>query len=237
MKIDLVSDLHLEFGACDIPETDNSILVLAGDIHVGDRAVDWITRAVDHYDLILYVLGNHEFYHHEYNAVREAWADLSTYIKPLRVLDNDVVEVDGTRFVGSTLWTAGSQSVLNDFVVIRRDNHVLNTWDTREIHEQAVQFLTDILSTDYAGKTVVITHHAPVPECVRPRWVGSPINEMFHAYLGDLIVEYSPDLWLHGHMHDSVDIVVGDTRIVCNPRGYVGHDRNAQFENPKILEI
>jgi hypothetical protein len=33
-------------------------------------------------------------------------------------------------------------------------------------------------------------------------------------------------LWTHGHMHDPSDYMIGETRVVCNPRGYVGYERN-----------
>jgi Icc-related predicted phosphoesterase len=39
------------------------------------------------------------------------------------------------------------------------------------------------------------------------------------------IIEAQPNLWLHGHIHSNVDYIIGQTRIVCNPRGY--HDINS----------
>jgi hypothetical protein len=38
-------------------------------------------------------------------------------------------------------------------------------------------------------------------------------------------------LWIHGHMHHSVDYDVRGTRVVCNPRGYLTDGRN---ENPRF---
>lgn len=47
----------------------------------------------------------------------------------------------------------------------------------------------------------------------------------------------APDLWLHGHVHDSFDYNVGRTRVIANPAGYLLNRRFAQtrdefkFEN------
>jgi len=43
-------------------------------------------------------------------------------------------------------------------------------------------------------------------------------------------------LWTHGHMHNASDYMIGETRVVCNPRGYVGYESTNQFQL-KYLEI
>jgi len=43
-------------------------------------------------------------------------------------------------------------------------------------------------------------------------------------------------VWVHGHMHDPVDYMIGETRVLANPRGYIpwelgnGFDPNFTFE-------
>jgi hypothetical protein len=44
-------------------------------------------------------------------------------------------------------------------------------------------------------------------------------------------------LWTHGHMHDPFDYMIGSTRVVCNPRGYLGHDPQADVFELKFLDI
>jgi hypothetical protein len=44
-------------------------------------------------------------------------------------------------------------------------------------------------------------------------------------------------LWTHGHTHDPFDYMVGKTRVVCNPRGYAGHDPQADLFELKFLDI
>jgi hypothetical protein len=67
---------------------------------------------------------------------------------------------------------------------------------------------------------VVVTHHLPSQRCVAPQWAGHPLNPFFVCELDALIQERRPAIWIHGHTHDSVDVRVGETRILCNPFGY-----------------
>lgn len=237
MKFDLVSDLHLEFADCQVPNTGNPVLILAGDIHVGDRATDWINIALKNYDLVIYVLGNHEFYRQDYDRTRKFWVESAKHHDGLSVLDNGVVEYGGVRFIGSTMWTPGLVGGLNDYNLIMYRGSILRVEDTYQMHQDAVRFLKTELSTPFDGETVVVTHHAPIPECVTPKWVGHPGNEMFHANLNKMIAQYKPKYWLHGHMHDSIEFTYLDTRIVCNPRGYVGYGANGGFELPATLTV
>jgi len=74
MKIQLASDLHMEFlerrftGTCIIaPAPGADLLVLSGDIHNGIKAVasfaDWPVP-------VLYLAGNHEFYGQSWEQTR-----------------------------------------------------------------------------------------------------------------------------------------------------------------------
>ena len=44
-------------------------------------------------------------------------------------------------------------------------------------------------------------------------------------------------LWTHGHTHETFDYVIGETRIVCNPRGYIGYENRADEFKLKTIEI
>lgn len=60
MKLHILSDLHLENEGFTIPETNADVIVLAGDIHEGTRAIPWIKEQTD--KPVIYVAGNHEYY-------------------------------------------------------------------------------------------------------------------------------------------------------------------------------
>ncbi|GAB1537707.1 hypothetical protein NUACC21_03600 [Scytonema sp. NUACC21] len=61
MKIQILSDLHLEFQPFHIPHTDADVFVLAGDINLGKKGVAWAVENIPSKPVI-YVLGNHEYY-------------------------------------------------------------------------------------------------------------------------------------------------------------------------------
>src|SRR5260370_709268 len=102
--------------------------------------------------------------------------------------------------------------------------------------QRSRQWLGQQLSRAYGGRTVVITHHAPHPGSIHPRYAGDPVNGAFVSDLTELVVQ--ADVWLHGHVHDSFDYRVGRCRVGSNPRGYA-HNRSQAtrpedlvFENP-----
>ena len=64
-------------------------------------------------------------------------------------------------------------------------------------------WLEDQLQEPYDDKTVVITHHAPHPLSIHPRYVGDQLTGAFVSDLTPLL--FQPDLWVHGHVHDSFD--------------------------------
>jgi Icc-related predicted phosphoesterase len=45
------------------------------------------------------------------------------------------------------------------------------------------------------------------------------------------------NLWVHGHIHDSMDYNVKGTRVICNPRGYAPKELNPDFQDSFIVEL
>jgi len=111
MKLQVVSDLHLEFGDIDLPKTDANVIVLAGDIDVGwSREREYcIMLAEKHEKPVVFVLGNHSFYRSgNVDTIRsqwnEGWDDLAS--RNVYYLDEgNSVEINDTTFVGGILWT------------------------------------------------------------------------------------------------------------------------------------
>jgi Icc-related predicted phosphoesterase len=172
------------------------------------------------------------------------------------VLDNDEAVIDGVRFLGSTLWTdflllgAGDardtamregQRFMRDFSRIRgsAQGSAFTPEDSAKLFERNAQWLAAKLATPHAGRTVVVTHHAPSPRSIHPRFAGSVINACFISDAERLIDGARADLWVHGHTHDSFDYYVNGTRVLCNPRGYAkdGVNENASFDADLVVEI
>ncbi len=256
MRIQLASDLHLELlerswprELLVAPAPGADVLVLAGDIHRGPNAIE---RFADWPVPVLYLAGNHEFYGEQWEPMRDQLRRAAEGTA-VRFLDNDAVTLDGVRFLGSTLWsdyrlTGEPQSVAmdvaEDFVLdhrrIRTQSGLLRAAQALEEHLRSREWLAGALARDRGVPTVVITHHAPHPGSVHPRFAGNPVNGAFVSDLTELVEQ--ADLWLHGHVHDSFDYTVGRCRVVCNPRGYAQNRKTVsaadqlEFENPGYRE-
>src|SRR5256885_9744420 len=103
MRLHILSDLHLEFGTARIPKTDANVVILAGDIHLGQEGRK---RARRHFadKHVVYVLGNHEFYRHSIPALTENLKQ-ETDGSQIHVLENETLRLGGLTFLGCTLWT------------------------------------------------------------------------------------------------------------------------------------
>jgi Icc-related predicted phosphoesterase len=256
MNIRILSDLHTEFKPFDVsvtPEDSRTTLVLAGDIAVGTESLPWFKCLCERFMNVVYVLGNHEFYHGEINFIRRFWKKEADKIDNWYVLDNDTVILGDVRFIGATLWTDLMEadayvgfkvaSGISDYSIILfeddEDNYRrLTPLDTKNEHAVSVNFIEMVLKKSFDGKTVVVTHHAPLPACVSEKFRGHPLNCAFHSNLEHLFRQYEFDVWIHGHMHDSVYLedVYGKT-VVCNPRGYAPNEINPNFQENLVLSV
>lgn len=253
MRIQLASDLHLEHlggtfhGECTLsPAHQADVLVLAGDV---GRAANGLERFRDWPVPVLYVAGNHEAYGGRWSEVLDELRATAAG-SSVHLMERDVVDFGGVRFLGCTLWTDyrlrsnRTQRQLMENAEMRISDHhrIRNADGSRFLpedalrdHEQSRSWLSTELAKPYDGRTVVITHHGPHPLSVHPRYLGDATNAAFVSDLSELL--QWPQLWLHGHVHDSFDYRVHGCRVVANPRGYpsnVGSRerfRYLEFEN------
>jgi predicted phosphodiesterase len=249
MKIRVLSDLHLEFYDWTPPAAEADVVVLAGDIHVGSRGLEWARKQFPTTPVI-YVAGNHEFYGGQMSEVLAALREVADRLG-VHLLEADELVLDDTRFLGATLWTdfalygtgpglLRSMDVakqgINDFRLIRRDGGPFRPEHAREIHLAQVSWLEAKLNEVFDGPTVVITHYLPLRQSIHPRYAGDPFNPAFASDLARL-VKPPVMLWIHGHTHESFDYVVDGTRIVCNPRGYLPMEPNSAFDPRFVVEV
>ena len=229
--------------------------VCAGDVtNSVSKSVHWAGE-ISHSMPVVLVPGNHEFYGGSVFEGLEWGRQAAAEYPDVHLLSDNVVVLGGVRFLGSTLWTdfkLGAQSEtdvmwnaanaangLNDFKSIawrtlpRRE--AFTAEHSRQAHQRSRHYLKAHLLKPFAGPTVVVTHHAPHPLSVHTRWQGSNLSPAFASDLTNLIMEGRPELWVHGHMHNSSDYVVGETRVLCNPKGY--HAENGTFQPGLVIEI
>jgi len=233
------SDLHLEFGPLIYPETDADLIIAAGDIGIYEQGVEWLSKINKP---VLYVAGNHEFYNHEYNDTMATLRDICSGTS-ISFMDKRVIVVGKVRFLGCTLWidaekavSEGKKSGSNDFKKIRYKNDLLSQTIVHVLNKQDVDWLSKELAKPFDGKTVVITHHAPTFWS----WGGSPMSPGRYSYCNDmrpLMYKHKIDAWFHGHTHQIRDYHCGETRVLCNPRGYWGHHAVDEFQAAQVISV
>jgi hypothetical protein len=219
---------------------------------------EFIKQVADQFVKVIYVPGNHEFYHHDFNQ----WANiLRQEVTKLGVSNTwspfenvGVTVLDGVRFIVGTLWGEGSTRPEYAALMARgiADFHVINKGQQRLTVDMMMQFsdwhkkeIFRYLNEPFEGKTVVVTHHLPSYELVADRFLGSAINGAFVTECMDLMTgDIVPDLWLHGHTHDQIDKVIErkdfKLRVVVNPAGYRNEwdtKYNEYFVEPKFINI
>lgn len=263
MRIQLVSDLHLEFyPSKDFPlaNAGADLLVLAGDIGCAREFARYETffrRASDSFPIVLMVLGNHEHYQHIFGQTAtiidhhlHTWALPNVHL--LDVHSDPVLWYQSVALWGSTLWTDCNSRdkatrhtlarSMNDFRLIQygEHDHMLPI-NACQQHDATRDALAEFLDKRAPARAVVITHHAPSFRSVDARYAHDhEMNGGFASNM-DTFIESHPEvaLWVHGHMHSCADYMLGNTRIVCNPAGYPmrGTTENVRFNSQLIINL
>lgn len=263
MLIYPVSDIHLEMTDKDWtlpdPLPDFDVMVVAGDlIPRMDRGVAWLAERVD--CDVVYVAGNHERYGTDIDATIRKAKHRARGTR-IHVLDDDVVTLMGTTFIGSTLWTdfalygdpewaaATAAEFMNDYRKIRIENYArpLRPSDTLARHIRSRAFIRDEVTRARAAgsKTVVVSHHGIHAQATRPGRERDLISAAYTSDMAKFVSDVGADLWVYGHVHVSDDRNVGggQTRVISNPKGYgpLGRERpthsNPRFDSNLVIEI
>ena len=194
---------------------------------------------------VIYVPGNHEFYHHDLALIEDLKLQAPDHI---HVLNDDQVIIDGVRFLGSILWTDfalfGEGEQFYAMKTARRGMTISPSsgmMGGNLLHRTPPGCTRPAgagwLAESFDGRTVVVTHHAPSPRSVHPRYARDLLTPAFASNLEMLMDGGRAALWAHGHMHDAFDYEINGTRVVCNPRGYAPRDLNSYFLPDLVMEI
>jgi len=240
MTFRLFSDIHLEFGmAIEYFKVEpEEILILAGDIAVGAKKTSEALRYfANKAREVIYVPGNHEYYGSDFDDFNRDIKLLTEDITNCHVLLNETVKIDGTSYIGGTLWTNFREDPwaqklasnnISDFVRIN------NFSTTRAVQE--FQKTLDWIKFSYeenAGPKVIVTHFLPAIECIHPKYnrPNDLLNYYFANDLSTWIGLLEDTEWVFGHTHETIDIMIGNTRCRCNPYGYHLREINSLFTN------
>jgi Icc-related predicted phosphoesterase len=219
----------------------------------------------DRFPHVLYVMGNHEHYHGDFlNTIGDLRSRLN-YLRNLHILDKEQIAIRDTIFIGGTLWTDMNnqdsitllhmKGMMNDFRCVKNGNRVtifkdedgkfhkresrFTPEDTVEDHKEMLAYIRMMVEGKWDQKFVVVGHHAPSKLSTHPRYQKEEImNGGYSSDLSEFIMDHPQiKLWTHGHTHEEFDYMIGSTRIVCNPRGYDGHENRADEFKLKFVEI
>jgi Icc-related predicted phosphoesterase len=257
------SDIHAEFWPANkiasilgmvvppLPTDKETVALVAGDLGLAHRQETWLkvlSILAKKFLAVIYVEGNHFFYHNDFfGRIRELRTKVSLP-KNVHFLENESIEINGVLFVGATLWTdflgkdfftmQCARKNMNDFVVIRKPNGLrLLPEDTVELFHESKNYIFDSLGNAAAKKTVVVTHHGVSPLSIHEKFRGDSLNWAFMTDISNDIIDHGPDLWVHGHTHNSFDYSLGKTRVVVNPYGYKDVEVNLQYNNNLVIEV
>jgi len=216
------------------------------------RFRDFLKRCSFQFPHVIYVAGNHEFYHGKFpDAIQYLRTECAKFPN-IYFLEMDTKEIDGVTFVGSTLWTDMNRGdpltlhaigdMMNDYHIVRNSEHgytKLRPAHTASRHRKSLEYIKKVVEMDPSKKYVVVGHHAPSKLSTKPKYKDDHImNGAYSSDLSEFIMDHPQiKLWTHGHTHDTFDYVLGSTRIICNPRGYEGYEPDSGWDIKIVLEV
>lgn len=206
MRIQILSDIHLEFGVREFDFSNADLFILAGDVHNGQKGFAWISEKVKNIPVI-YVLGNHEYYKNSYPKLLHKIKQ-SAKGTNIHVLENESISVDGITFHGSSLWTdfellgdsrvAGyeCEQKMNDYKMIRRDPSYsrLRSIDMHVMHNESLRWSEKSLSESTSKTNVVVTHHAPSIKSIPEKHRNELVSAGYASNLENFIHKTKPDV-------------------------------------------
>ena len=257
------SDIHAEFWPANkiasilqkvvppLPDDGDTIALIAGDLGLAHRQETWLKPLgvfSRQFKAVVYVEGNHFFYHNDFfGRIHELKNKLSL---PSNVyfLENESVEINDVVFIGATLWTdfqgkdffkmQNARKNMNDFVVIKKPTgQRLLPEETVDLFYESRKYIFDAIKSAGGKKRVVVTHHGVSPLSIHERFRGDSLNSAFMTDLSNEIIDQGPDLWVHGHTHNSFDYKLGETRVIVNPYGYKDLEVNPQYDRNMVVEL
>ncbi len=286
MKIAVASDLHLEFGDLNIENTDGAnVLLLSGDIcvaadldmrdrrqtelgfarHRSERFHDFFERCAANFPHVIYVMGNHEYYHSDFATALNDMRRKLAHLANLYILEREVKVIDDVTFIGGTLWTDMNnldsltlyhmRTMMNDFRVITNSTTPVNfrtqegefktrvgkfmPEDAVTEHVKMKQYIQSVVEGNHDTKYVVVGHHSPSRQSTHEMYASDTImNGGYSSDMDEFIADHPQiKLWTHGHTHHNFDYVIGETRVVCNPRGYINHEAQADIWQLQTVEV
>lgn len=208
----------------------------------------WISELGLNEKPVIYVPGNHEYYGFDFEEERDAGRAAAAELANIHVLDRDAVVIDGTAFLGATLWTdyglfgeraanvamMHAERMMNDHRMIQHRGRTWEASDAMAEYQFSSKWLDSLLDA-HGRDCVVVTHTAPSLKSIATRYQTDLLSAAFASNLDHLAERTS--LWVHGHAHVGRSYRLGECRVISNPRGYVHFDEDAGFKLDLICDL
>lgn len=215
-----------------------------------DRFRNFLQRCSDNFPHVIYIAGNHEFYHGKWYATTDYLREECSYWPNIYFLDKDVKVINDIAFLGCTLWTDLNKgnpltihmvsNMLNDHRLIRNDKQGyrrISGLDTIHRHKEHLAWLSETVPK--YKKVVVVGHMGPTHKSIHEKYVNDyHINGAYCSDLSEVILSNSNiKLWTQGHTHHYFTYMVGNTMVACNPRGYEGYEPDSGWSVDLIIDL
>jgi len=241
-RLQFMSDLHLEaaneYSDFQIPATA-PYLVLAGDV---GRLQDYqnylrfLQRQCDKFEMVLLVLGNHEFY----GLSRSEGLALATKLEGEDILDGKLKILHRRRvdispsitILGCTLHSH-IRPENEDFIGQKvRDFQRIRDWtvqDHNNEHNRDVTWLRNEIRAirlhekQLDRRVIVVTHYPPIKRgSCRPEHEENRQSDAFGTELMESDLDLSSvDFWMFGHTHHTTSCSRAGVSLISNQRGYI----------------
>jgi hypothetical protein len=214
---------------------------------------------------VIYILGNHEHYHGDFAKSLTTLRTNLGYLVNLHILEKEYVDINGTLFFGASLWTDmnkedpqtlyGIKGYMNDYRIIEDSTDPVHFRDSdgnfhtrtgkfspeksvRE-HKATLLALNEAIGSQPLKNWIVVGHHAPSKQSTKPQYEKDVmVNGAYSSDLSEFILDHPQiKLWTHGHTHHNFDYMIGSTRVVANPRGYINYEDQADNFQLQFIEV
>ena len=250
----IAQDLHDHIAADFNPYSAGAFADLSRKQERVRRFRDFFKRCSFQFPHVIYIMGNHEFYNGKFYASIDHMRDECAKYPNVYMLEQDMKIIDDVVFVGGTLWTDMNRrdpltmhaikDMMNDFRIVRNDKREfakMSPLDVAIRHDRTLGYIKHVLSENKDKKCVVVGHHCPSKLSTHENYKDQYLmNGGYSSDLSEFIIDHPQiKLWTHGHTHHPFDYVIGETRIVCNPRGYEsdGYSEDSGWNPNIVIEV
>lgn len=242
MKVQLISDVHLEFlspsqvrSMASQVDPFADVLVLAGDIG-NVKSISYqqfMEQLSQKFPKVFVVAGNHEYYGHDIVSTHQEITSLCDRLPNISFLCSSYEDYKGFRWVGTTLWSHVDPSTrffTNDIWRIKG----MSVQQYNQLHQKSVDFLVDTI-TDPCLSYIVITHYLPSMKLIHEKYRDASLEEnqwFASSTLEPWLKQQSCHIpfWFYGHTHMPSDKFLYQTRMVCNPYGYERENKSPRLD-------